>query len=196
MVRSIISEQTLQTNGMVPDARLNRILRHMVRRSFPRLRRRAIAIGWGAEDELFYYTAEAEQYLIAVNRSFEGAPTRVLEGGIGHELCHIDADLKLGIYPRELAWNRYSASRWYRMRNERATERQAIALGYGPQLRELILYARRLGYTFAREHGLFYAEILRAEALRAHACQGRNPAGRGPSPSIQPLAFGVARHSY
>lgn len=172
MVRSIISEQPFRTNGMVPDARLNRILRHMVRRSFPRLRRRAIAIGWGAEDELFYYTADAEQYLIAVNPSFEGAPQRVLEGGIAHELCHIDADLKLGIYPRELAWNRYSESRWYRMRNERMTERQAIALGYGRHLMELIRYARRLGYTFAREHGLFYAEILRAEALRARACQG------------------------
>lgn len=172
MIRSIISEQTPQTNGMVPDARLNRILRHMVRRSFPRLRRRAITIGWGAEEELFYYMADAEQYLIAVNRSFEGAPRRVLEGGIAHELCHIDADLRLGIYPRELAWNRYSASSWYRMRNERGTERQAIALGYGRHLMELISYARRLGYTFAREHGLLYAEILREEALRGQARQG------------------------
>ena len=179
MIRSIISEQTFRTNGMVPDARLNRILRQMVRRSFPRLRRRAIAIGWGAEDELFYYMADAEQYLIAVNRSFEEAPTRVLEGGIAHELCHIDADLRLGIYPRELAWNRYSESWWYRIRNERATEQQAIALGYGRHLLDLIRYARRLGYTFAREHGLFYAEILRAEAIRARAREGlRLPSSR------------------
>ena len=139
----------------------------MVRRSFPRLRRRTIAIGWGAEEELFYYMADAEQYLIAVNRSLQGAPRRVLEGGIAHELCHIDADLRLGVYPRQLAWNRYAESRWYRMRNELATEQQAIALGYGPQLLELIRYARRLGYTFAREHGLFYAEILRAEVSRS-----------------------------
>jgi hypothetical protein len=29
---------------------------------------------------------------------------------------------------------------------------------------ELIRFALRLEYTFAREHGLFYAGILRAEA--------------------------------
>jgi hypothetical protein len=156
---------------MVPDDGLNRILHQMVRRSFPRLRRRAIAIGWGAKDELFYYTADKEQYLVAVSPSLRGAPRRVLEGGIAHELCHIDADLKLGAYPRQLAWNRYSESRWYRMRNERATEHQAIALGYGRHLMELIRFARRLGYTFEREHGLFYAEILRAEALRGQARQ-------------------------
>ena len=159
---------------MLPDARLNRILRQMVRRSFPRLRRRAIAIGWGSEEELFYYTVDAEQYLIAVNPSLRGAPRRALEGGIAHELCHIDADLKLGAYPRLLAWNRYSESRWYRMRNERATEYQAIALGYGRHLMELIRFASRLGYRFAREHGLFYAEILRADrSLRSRLCWPR-----------------------
>jgi hypothetical protein len=146
---------------MVPDANLNRILRQMVRRSFPKLRRRSIAIGWGDEDELFYYTNDAEGYLIVVNDSLKGAGRRALEGGIAHELCHIDADLRLGLYPRQLAWDRYSESRWYRMRNERATERQAIALGYGRHLTELIRFARRLGYTFEREHGLFYSEILR-----------------------------------
>ena len=49
------------------------------------------------------------------------------------------------------------------MRNERATEQQAIALGYGRHLLALIRFSRRLGYTFAREHGLLYAEILRAD---------------------------------
>ena len=141
----------------------------MVRRSFPKLRRRAIAIGWGAQDELFCYTADADEYLIAVNPSLERAPRRVLEGGIAHELCHIDADLNLGVYPRQLAWNHYLESRWYRMRNERATEREAVALGYGPHLMALIRFAHRLGYRFEREHGLFYAEILRAEALRRPA---------------------------
>jgi hypothetical protein len=160
----------------------------MVRRSFPKLRRRAIAIGWGAEDELFYYTADAEQYLIAVNPSLQAAPRRVLQGGIAHELCHIDADLKLGSYSRELAWNRYVESRWYRMRNERATERQAIALGYGPHLMTLIRYAHRLGYTFAREHGLFYAEILRAEALREMRRTAKGGLGR--------LAFSLGPHRY
>ena len=53
------------------------------------------------------------------------------------------------------------------MWEERATERRVIELGYGAHLLKLIRFARRLGYTFAREHGLFYFEILRAEMLRA-----------------------------
>ena len=145
---------------MVPDTRLDRILRWMIRRSFPRLRRRAIAIGWGAEEELFYYTADGEHYLIAVNPALQRAPRRVLEGGVAHELCHIDADLRLGVYARQLAWSRYSESRWYRMRNERATEQQAVALGYADELMALIRFARGLGYTFARENGMSYAEIV------------------------------------
>ena len=55
------------------------------------------------------------------------------------------------------------------MRNEWATERQAIELGYGRHLIELIRFARRLGYRFAREHGLFYSEIVRADARRRQA---------------------------
>lgn len=145
---------------MIPDARLDRILRELIRRSFPRLRRRAIAIGWGAEDELLYYTADGEEYLIAVNPCLQPAPRRVLEGGIVHELCHINADLRLGVYGSQLAWTRYSESRWYRMRNERATEQQAVALGYGRQLMALIRFARGLGYSFGREHGLLFAEIV------------------------------------
>jgi len=90
---------------------------------------------------------------------------------IAHELCHIDADLRLGVFQRQLAWERYSQSRWYRMREERNTERRVIELGYGECLLELIRYARRLGYSFEREHGLLYAEVLRAEALRA--CNSR-----------------------
>ncbi|HEY7337087.1 MAG TPA: hypothetical protein VH639_19495 [Bryobacteraceae bacterium] len=152
---------------MDPNCRLNRILHHLILRSFPKLRRRNIAIRWGSEDELLYYTRHAEQYVIAVNNCLEKAGRRVLEGGIAHELCHIDSDLKLGRYPRELAWDRYSESYWYRMREERATEWRVIELGYGKHLLEFIRFARRLGYTFARQHGLFYAEILRAQALRA-----------------------------
>ena len=92
----------------------------------------------------------------------EKAGRRALEGGIAHELCHIEGELKLGRYSRELAWNRYSESYWRRMREERATELRVIELGYGRHLLELIRFARRLGYRFARQNGLFYAEILRA----------------------------------
>jgi hypothetical protein len=85
----------------------------------------------------------------------------VLEGGMAHELCHIDADLRLGRYQREFAWGRYATSRWCRMREERATEVRVIELGYGPQLLAFVCFARRLGYSFAREHGLLYPEIVR-----------------------------------
>ena len=46
------------------------------------------------------------------------------------------------------------------MRNERATEQQAVALGYGAQLMALIRFGHGLGYTFAKEHGLSFAEIV------------------------------------
>ena len=85
-----------------------------------------------------------------------------MEGGIVHELCHIDSDLKLGAYQRRLAWERYARSRWYRIREERAIETRVIELGYGRHLLELIRFTGRLGYTFDREHGLSYAEVLRA----------------------------------
>ncbi|HEY7391066.1 MAG TPA: hypothetical protein VH640_21290 [Bryobacteraceae bacterium] len=159
------------------NSRLNRILRHLILRSFPKLRRRNITIRWCTDDELLYYTVHAEQYVIAVNSCLEQAGRRVLEGGIAHELCHIDADLKLGWYQRRLAWNRYSESYWYRMREERATEWRVVELGYGLQLLNFIRFAHRLGYTFAREHGLFYAEILRAEVLRT---QKTAPTGEVP----------------
>jgi hypothetical protein len=152
---------------MDTDTRLNQILHHLILRSFPKLRRRNITIGWGADDELLYYTVNAERYFIGVNNCLKKAGRRVLEAGIAHELCHIDADLKLGRYQRQLAWDRYLQSYWYRMREERATEWRVVELGYGTHLLELIRFARRLGYTFTREHGLFYAEILRAEMLRA-----------------------------
>jgi len=148
-----------------PDERLRQILRTMVRRSFPRLRRRPVTISWGAESELLYYAAEPDHCVIRVNDCLRKAPRPVLEGGIAHELCHIDADLTMGPFQRELAWARYAGSRWSRMREERATERRVVELGYGPQLLELIRFAHRLGYSFSRENGLLYAEVRRAITL-------------------------------
>jgi hypothetical protein len=117
------------------DSRLNRILHHLILRSFPRLRRRKITIGWGAEDELLYYSVHAEEYVIAVNRCLEKAGRRAL-GGIAHELCHIDTDLRLGRYQRELAWYRYLQSYWCSMPEERAAVWWVIELGYGTHLLE------------------------------------------------------------
>jgi hypothetical protein len=115
-----------------------------------------------------------DQFLIWVNESLRPAPARVLEGGIAHELCHIDADVRTGPYARRLAWDRYLQSRWCRIREERATERRVLELGYGVQLLAFIQFAHRLGYSFSREHGLLYAEISRS-------VQGRRGLNRGAS---------------
>jgi hypothetical protein len=149
-----------------PGARLRNILRALVRRSFPNLRQRPIAISWAPECGLLDYTVQPDHHLIRVDDCLRKAPRPVLEGGIAHELCHIDADLKMGPYQRELAWSRYARSRWCRMREERATERRVIELGYGPQLLALIRYAHRLGHSFSREDGLLYAEVHRAMVAR------------------------------
>jgi hypothetical protein len=130
------------------------------------LRHICLAISWGLDNDLLCYTVRNGEHLIRVNKFLSPAATRVLEGGIAHELCHIDADLGLGRYQRELAWQRYAASRWWRMREERATEVRVIELGYGPHLLAFVRFARRLGYSFTMEHGLLYSEIRRAVQAR------------------------------
>src|SRR5437016_9986115 len=150
------------------DLYLRRLLSRLILRSFPRLRGLPLTIFWGAGDELLSYTFHEDHYLVCVNDCLKPATKRVLEGGIAHELCHIDADLRMGPYQRQLAWSRYNRLRWCRMREERATERRVIELGYGPHLLAFVRFAHRLGYSFSREHGLLYAEICRAvEAARA-----------------------------
>jgi hypothetical protein len=144
------------------DPRLSRIVRLLILRSFPLLRRLKLTTLWGvAEDELLSYTVQSDHYLIRVNDSLRPAATRVLQGGIAHELCHIDADIRIRGYQRQLAWDRYMQSRWRRMLEERATDRRVIELGYGPHLLAFVRFAHRLGHSFSREHGLLYAEICR-----------------------------------
>jgi hypothetical protein len=131
-----------------------------------------MAIGWGADDELLSYTVEGDRHLIHVNDCLRPARRQVLEGGIAHELCHIEADFRMGPFQRELAWRRYVASPWCRMREERATERRVIELGYGGSLLAFVRFARSLGYTFTREHGLLEPEIRRAIEARKNALPG------------------------
>lgn len=151
------------------DAFLRQIVRRLILRSFPRLRHIQLTISWGSEDELLWYTTQGGDHRIGVNECLKRATTRVLEGGIAHELCHIDADARLGRYQRELAWDRYGASRWMRMREERATDARVLDLGYGPHLLAFVRFARSLGYSFAREHGLLSYEIRRAIEARANS---------------------------
>lgn len=166
-----------------PDLTLTQILRRLIARSFPRLRRVRVTISWAADDDLLWYTVKDGTHLIFVNTCLRPAPKRVLEGGISHELCHIDADIRMGPFQRELAWRRYAVSRWCRMREERATEQRVIELGYGPSLLAFVRFARTLGYSFTREHGLLYSEIRRAVQT---GC--REPAGRL-TPRGLPAAF-------
>lgn len=162
-----------------PDPLLSQILRRLIRRSFPRLRRLPLTISWGVDDALLGYTVQGGDHLIQVNDCLRSATQRVLEGGIAHELCHIDADLRMGPYQRELAWRRYGESRWYRMREERTTERRVIELGYGSHLLAFIRFVRRLGYSFTREHGLLIPEIRRA--VEARQSRNRQSDARAPA---------------
>jgi hypothetical protein len=142
--------------------REDRILRRMIARSFPALRRTPIGIRWGVEgDDLLLYSIEAGTHVISVNDALRSARRIVLEGGIAHELCHIDADSAMGRYRRAVAWELYGRSVWRRTHEERATERRVIELGYGPHLLAFVRFARGLGYSFMREHGLLYPEIAR-----------------------------------
>ena len=164
-IRYMMARQKLRMPADPPPAgefSLRQILRRLLIRSFPRLRHIRLTISWGLDDDLLCYTVQNGEHRIRVNDCLKPATTRELEGGIAHELCHVDADLRLSRYQRELAWRRYAASRWWRMREERATELRVIELGYGPRLLAFVRFARRLGYSFTREHGLLYPEIRRA----------------------------------
>jgi hypothetical protein len=148
------------------DLFLHRILRRLIVRSFPRLRRRPLAISWGADEDLLFYSTEGDRHIIQVNDCLRPATPLALEGGIAHELCHIDADLRIGRYQRQLAWESYARSRWYRMHEERATERRVIELGYGRHLLAFVRFAHRLGLRFSKENGLLYPEIRRALEIK------------------------------
>lgn len=158
--------RTLNSMTMVSENLLNCLLRRLIFRSFPSLRRHAILIRWGTQDELLSYSVSGHERLITVSHCLKGARCSALEGGIVHELCHIESELLLGPYQRRLAWELYARSRWCRIREERSVEARAIELGYRDQLLELIRFTRRLGFTFDREHGLSYAEVLRPELLQ------------------------------
>jgi hypothetical protein len=155
---------------------LQAILRRVIAKGFPELKRLRIAIGFGPldRDTCFFYYIEAGRYQITVADALRPAPRRALEGGIAHELSHILRDSRLGPYQRKLAFDRYARSASFRTRDERATELRQIERGYGPQLLAFLSYARTLGFRFTREHGLLRAEIARClQARRLSAAPAR-----------------------
>jgi hypothetical protein len=142
-----------------------------------------LSISWGAgDDEFLYYAVRGDHYVIGVDDCLRDAPRRVLQGGIVHELCHIDADLRLGPYQRRLAWRRYRDSRFYRIREERAIELRVIELGYGLELLALIRFAHRLGFSFSKEHGLSLAEVFRKLHLETRCSRFQPPLRTGRRP--------------
>ncbi len=144
------------------DARLERILRQLLCRSFPELRRLRIGIGFDELEPgncLEYYTL-AGRFGIAVSPLLKEAPLKALVGGIAHELAHIVRDHRLGPLQRDWAFERFALSRTYRFREERATDRRAVERGYGPHLMALAAFARRIGIRFERENGLLTNEIV------------------------------------
>jgi hypothetical protein len=144
------------------NARLERILRQLIRRSFPELRRLRIGIGFDDLEPgtcLEYYTLDG-RFGIAVSPLLREAPQKALAGGIAHELAHIARDHHLGPLQRKWAFERFASSRTYRFREERATDRRAVERGYGPHLMALAAFARRIGIRFERENGLLTNEIV------------------------------------
>jgi hypothetical protein len=140
---------------------LERVLRRVVVRSFPELRRLRIGIACEELDPgtlLQYYVVDG-RWRIAVSPEMRRAPARVLEGGIAHELAHIVRDCRLGPFQRDLAFDRFAASRTYRIKEERATDRRAVERGYGPQLLALVKWARTVGIRFYGDSGLRAWEI-------------------------------------
>jgi hypothetical protein len=144
---------------------LQLVMRQMIGRSFPELRRLRIDIDFEDLDpaDCFQCYICQGRFRIGVSRLLRHVPRQVLEGGLAHELVHIARDIRFGPFQRSLAWKRIGASRSYRLREERATDSLAVERGYGPQLIELIRFAGRLGIRFYRENGLLRNEIARLD---------------------------------
>jgi hypothetical protein len=143
--------------------RLETLLRQIVSRSYPELRRLRIGIAFEdlePADCLQCYTRDG-RFRIAVSPLLRDAPRKALEGGLAHELAHVLRDCRLGPFSARLSSERLAASRSYRLREERATDRAAIERGYGPHLIALVRFARRLDIRFYRENGLLPEEIAR-----------------------------------
>jgi hypothetical protein len=155
------------------NARLERILQQLIRRSFPDLRRLRIGIGFDDLEPgncLEYYTLDG-RFGIAVSSLLKNAPRKALVGGIAHELAHIVRDHRLGPLQRDWAFERFALSRTYRFREERATDQRAVERGYGPHLIALAAFARRIGIRFERENGLLTNEIVCLHRrIRARDC--------------------------
>jgi hypothetical protein len=149
---------------MQSSVQLDAILRRVIRRGYPELagKRFTLTVA-GYDDWMFYEPASdgREAFVIGVDKSMLEASRRAIAGAFAHELAHILRDSRLPRRRLERAWSLYFSSRAFRIRDERETDAEAIARGYGPELLELMLFARARGYRWDREDGLTLAEVHR-----------------------------------
>jgi hypothetical protein len=170
----------IRSQGMQSPLSIDAILRQVIRRGFPELARMHIAMTIGEfEDWMFYEPTGpgGRSFVIGVDTSLLDVSRRVIAGGFAHELAHILRDSRIGRYRLERAWPLYFTSQAFRIRDERETDREAIARGYGPELLALMLFGRARGYLWSREDGLTVPEVHRM-ALRS-----RPPGVQPPSSS-------------
>jgi hypothetical protein len=159
---------------MQASVSLDAILRRVIRRGFPELARKRIVMTLGEYDDWMFYEPAGQgrgSFVIGVDTSLLGAPRRAIAGAFAHELAHILRDSRIGRWQLDRAWSLYHGSRAFRIRDERETDGEAIARGYGRELLELMLFARARGYRWDREDGLTLPEVHKrcGAAMRAAA---------------------------
>src|SRR5689334_22445657 len=90
------------------------ILRQVIRRGFPELRRMRITLAVGEYDDWMYYEPAGEgrrNYVIGVDRALFDAPRRAIAGCFAHELAHIVREIRMGRWRLDRAWDLYFSSR-------------------------------------------------------------------------------------
>jgi hypothetical protein len=141
---------------------LDSIMRQVIRRGFPELSRMRIGVVIGEYDDWMYYEPVGEgrrSFLIGVDTSLLDAPKRAIAGCFAHELAHILRESRMGRRRLGRAWELYFSSPRFRRRDERATDREAVARGYGRELLALMVFGRRRRYRWDREDGLTFPEV-------------------------------------
>lgn len=169
--------------AMQASLRIHSILRQVIRRGFPELARMTIVLSIGEHADWMSYEAVGEgcrSFIIGVDVSLVSASRRVIAGGLAHELAHIVRDSRMRRWQRDRAYSLYLTSQAFRTRDERETDREAIARGYRPELLELMLFGRARGYLWGQEDGLTLPEVHRMAraGVKLHAVSHFSPVRR------------------
>lgn len=112
-----------------------------------------------SKDAYFSYERNERKYHIEADKKMKKAPLEVVEGGLAHELAHIERDSKLGFFERREDIRKYNDSAEYRKEDERETDMLVIQKGYGKQLLEFIKYHNKRRRKYKKKDGLTKKEI-------------------------------------